>query len=118
MIDTQTLEKDTNLVAFIHGVNKKIRDYWTRMNFTHSEPPVVLVHNIGKRYARLASFKRNVVTGKLAAESVYCFYDFTNGDLLKGSWKASVANGVRGNVKESNVLDKFTEYGPKYLNGR
>jgi hypothetical protein len=41
----------------------------------------------------------------------------TSGDLLKGSWKAPVANGVRGNVKETNVLDKFTEHGPKYLRG-
>jgi hypothetical protein len=35
--------------------------------------------------------------------------------LLKGTWKAPVAKGVRGNVKDANVLTKFTEYGPAYL---
>jgi hypothetical protein len=35
--------------------------------------------------------------------------------LLKGTWKAPVAKGVRGNVKDANVLTKFTEHGPAYL---
>ena len=111
----EKLKKDMPLTDFIRGVNKKISDYWIRMNFTHSEAPLVMVHSVGKRYAKLAQFRMNCITRKLEAESVYCFYDFNNGDLLKGSWKAPVANGVRGNVKDSNVLDRFTEHGPAYL---
>jgi len=114
----ETLKKDMPLTDFIRGVNKKINDYWTRMNFDHNDAPLVMVENIGKRYAKLAVFeKRPFKTGPLVADRVYCFYDMTNGDLLKGTWKAPVANGVRGNVKEPNVLDKFNEYGPKYLRG-
>jgi hypothetical protein len=112
------LKKDMPLTDFIRGVNKKISDYWTRMDFTHNDAPLVMVESIGKRYAKLAVFEKNPCkTGPLVAKHVYCFYDMTSGDLLKGSWKAPVANGVRGNVKETNVLDKFTEHGPKYLRG-
>jgi hypothetical protein len=111
----ETLKKDMPLTDFIRGVNKKISDYWTRMNFTHSDAPLVMVENIGKRYAKLAKFRLNPISQKLEAEGVYCFYDMTNGDLLKGTWKAPVSNGVRGNVKEPNVLSKFTEHGPAYL---
>jgi hypothetical protein len=110
------LKNDIPLTDFIRGVNKKINNYWTSMNFTHNDAPVVMVDSIGKRYAKLAVFEKSPAkTGPLVAKSVYCFYDIANGDLLKGSWKAPVANGVRGNVKETNVLDKFTEYGPAYL---
>jgi len=109
----QALKNDIPLTDFIRGVNKKINNYWTSMNFTHNDAPVVMVDSIGKRYAKLAIFEKSPAkTGPLVAKSVYCFYDIANGDLLKGSWKAPVANGVRGNVKETNVLDKFTEYGP------
>ena len=112
------LKKDMPLTDFIRGVNKKINDYWTNSGLTFNDPPLVMVENVGKRYAKLAVFEKTPwKTGPLVAKHVYCFYDFTNGDLLKGSWKAPVANGVRGNVKESNVLDKFTEHGPKYLRG-
>ncbi len=108
-----SLKNDIPLTDFIRGVNKKINNYWTSMNFTHNDAPVVMVDSIGKRYAKLAIFEKSPAkTGPLVAKSVYCFYDIANGDLLKGSWKAPVANGVRGNVKEPNVLDKFTEYGP------
>jgi len=111
----EKLKLDMPLTDFIRGVNKKISDYWTQMNFTHSEAPIVMVDSIGKRYAKLATCKRSRVTGKLEADSVYCFYDIESGDLLKGTWKAPVANGVRGNVKDPNVLSKFTEHGPAYL---
>ena len=112
------LKKDMPLTDFIRGVNKKISDYWTRMDFTHNDAPLVMVESIGKRYAKLAVFEKTPAkTGPLVARSVYCFYDMSNGNLLKGSWKAPVANGVRGNVKEIDVLDKFTEHGPKYLRG-
>lgn len=112
------LKNDMPLTDFIRGVNKKISDHWTRMNFTFNDAPVVMVDSIGKRYAKLAVCRKTpAFTGKLTAESVYCFYDIESGDLLKGTWKAPVANGVRGNVKDPNVLDNFTEYGPKYLRG-
>lgn len=114
MIDA--LKNDIPLTDFICGVNKKISDYWQRNNFTHNDAPVVMVDRVGKRYAKLASCERVPrFTGPFVSKSVYCFYDVASGDLLKGSWKAPVANGVRGNVKDPNVLNKFTEHGPAYM---
>ena len=112
------LKLDIPLTDFIRGVNKKISDYWQRNNFTFNHAPVVMVESVGKRYAKLASCEHEPqFTGPLVAKGVYCFYDIKSGDLLKGTWKAPVANGVRGNVKEINVLDKFTQHGPAYLRG-
>ncbi len=106
-----------NLVKFIDGVNAKMAAYWNRNGFTHMKCPIVQIASIGPRYAKLAHMEDRKGTGKWEASSVYCFFDFTNGNLLKGTWKAPAANGVRGNVNEPNVLDKFTEHGPAYLRG-
>jgi len=112
------LKRDMPLTDFIRGVNKKINDYWTNNGFDYNDPPLVMVESVGRRYAKLVVFqKKPWKTGPLVADHVYCFYDIWNGDLLKGTWKAPVAKGVRGNVKDPNVLDNFTEYGPKYLRG-
>ena len=100
------LKNDMPLTDFIRGVNKKLNDYWHRNNFTHNDAPVIMIDSVGKRYAKPAQCERVPHhTGPLKA----------TGDLLKGTWKAPVANGVRGNVKDPNVLDKFTEHGPAYL---
>lgn len=104
------------LVKFIEGVNAKKVKYWSDMALTYNTPGKVMVHSVGKRFAKLATYEqRPHLTGPWVASSVYCFFDLTTGDLLKGSWKAPVANGVRGNVNDANVLDKFTQYGPAYL---
>lgn len=112
----EKLKTDMPLTDFIRGVNKKINDYWVSNNFTFNDPPLVMVERVGPKYAKLSVYeKQPQKTGPLVAKSVYCYYDHTNGNLLKGTWKAPVAKGVRGNVNESNVLDKFSEHGPKYL---
>lgn len=121
MSKTDIIEKlklDIPLTDFIRGVNKLINDHWTNTGLTYNDPPLVMVEKVGPKYAKLAVFeKRPHKTGPLVPSYVYCFYDHTNGDLLKGTWKAPVAKGVRGNVKDPNVLDKFNEHGPKYLRG-
>lgn len=110
------LNNNQPLVNFINGVNDLLKDYWTKNQFDFNDPPVVMVENVGRRYAKLAVYEKTPYkTGPLVANRVYCFYDLTNGDLLKGSWKAPVANGVRGNVNEPNVLNKFDWHGPRYL---
>jgi hypothetical protein len=111
-----SLKNNEALVRFINGVNQLIVEGWQAARLTYNDPPVVMVENVGRRYARLAVFeKMPYKTGPLVAKSVYCFFDHTTGDLLKGSWKAPVANGVRGNLSDPDVLLKFTQYGPKYL---
>jgi hypothetical protein len=103
------------LVKFIEGVNAKILAYWTRNKFTHMKPPVVMVSSVGKKYAKLAQMEDWKDNGKWEARSVYCFFDINTGDLLKGTWDAPVAKGIRGNVNDTDVLSKFTEHGPGYL---
>lgn len=101
------------LCKFIEGINVKIVAYFDRNKFTFSKPDKVFVHSVGKRYAKLAVYRETNDVYK--ASSVYCFFDLATGDLLKGSWKAPVAKGIRGNVNDKNVMDKFTEHGPSYL---
>ena len=104
------------LVKFIEGATRLNAEYWARNKLTYNTPPVVQIVSMGKRYAKLAKMERRpFLTGPLSAGSVYCFVDLTNGDLLKGTWKAPVANGVRGNLSDPNVLSKFTDHGPAYL---
>jgi hypothetical protein len=87
---------------------------WKNANFTHAPAPQVRITSVGARYIKLATFELNR-TWKAA--SVFCFVDLTNGDILKGSWKSPVRDGVRGNLKDKDILSKVTTYGPVYLVG-
>ena len=60
----------------------------------------------GPRYVR-------VVRCSLGSRSVHSFVDTTNGDILKGSWKAPVRRGVRGNIFRPPYA--VTWHGPAYL---
>lgn len=114
----EKLKLDMPLTDFIRGVNKKINDHCVQNGFDYNDPAVIMVERVGPKYAKLAVYEKSPwKIGPLVAKSVYCFYDHTNGDLLKGTWKAPVAKGVRGNIKDPNVLDKFDWHGPKYLRG-
>lgn len=69
-------------------------------------------YSIGPKYARII---RRHPTNNYNT-SVVCFIDMTNGDILKGSWKAPVKNGVRGNIfTPDRGASCMTGYGPKYL---
>ena len=104
------------LEKFIDGVNKLKADYWTKMDFTFNSPGKVMVHSVGPRYAKLAAFEQMPAhTGPYKANSVYCFFDIASGDLIKGTWKAPVAKGVRGNVNDRDVIKFFNQHGPAYL---
>jgi hypothetical protein len=106
------------LAKFGETVSKAIAKEWERNGFTHNTPPQVHIDSIGGRYIKLAEFEQTpALTGPYKARSVYCFVDLTNGDLLKGSWKAPVKNGVRSNLNDPKVFEKFTVYGPAYLTG-
>ena len=104
------------LANFIGGVNAKKAAYWDENKYTFNSAPIVKVESAGGRYAKICTAEQVPPhTGSFESRSLYCFYDFMTGDLLKGTWKAPVKNGVRGNVNEPNVLDKFTPFGPAYL---
>ncbi len=99
---------------FLTKVNTAINKTW---KYTHNVAPIVKVHSIGARYAKLTKYERRGADGNFTWETsgVYCFVDITNGNILKGSWKAPVADGVRGNLKDADVLQKVTTYGVEYI---
>jgi len=104
------------LVKFIADVNKLIADDWKSAGFTHNSPPEIEVGSVGGRYAKLVRAEQSPPhTGPRSRRGLYCFVDLQDGSLLKGSWKAPVKNGIRGNLSDPNVLNNFDQYGPKYL---
>lgn len=81
------------------------------MNYTHDVHKRQHKFSIGPRYARIF---RATPDGR--ADSLVCFIDMTNGNILKGSWKAPVKNGVRGNIfTEDRGASVMTQYGCAYL---
>jgi hypothetical protein len=77
--------------------------------FPNTSFPTQVSYEVGRRYVRVVKFNG-------CQKSVHCFVDSTNGDILKGSWKAPVANGVRGNIyADDHGLSCVDWHGPKYL---
>lgn len=118
MNSIETLPFFARLEWFAKTISERIEAKWKQDGMTYNSAPRVMVESIGQRYIKLARFEQTPhLTGPYKASSVYCFVDKTNGDLLKGSWKAPVAKGVRGNLNDSDadLMKKFTTYGPAYL---
>ena len=67
----------------------------------------------GRRYAKLIS--ADVRGGVESAQSVYCFIDLTNGDILKAATWRAPAKHARGNVLRSDWMNSVTAYGANYL---
>jgi hypothetical protein len=106
------------LENFCLAVYQATQKHWKQQGFNFNSPPQVRIHSIGGRYIKLAHFEETpAFSGNLKATSVYCFVDLTNGDILKGSWKAPVAKGVRGNLNDKDILSKVTPHGTAYLTG-
>ena len=89
---------------------EKLNEFLTQVRALSSDYTYE-VEPIGKKYRRIISKHSKEHSG-----SLYCFVDTTNGNLLKGSWKSPVKNGVRGNIFEENTISKFSKHGPKYIN--
>ena len=83
------------LNRYVEVVQKMQEDYFTRMNFTFSDPPTIVVH-YGKKYAKVVK-----VDGLNGSQSVHSFVNMSNGDL-KGNWKAPIRTkkglAVRGTI--------------------
>lgn len=71
--------------------------------------PVKVTFSKGPRYARIILEDRDVLSRR-----IHTFIDLSNGDILKGSWKAPVKNGVRGNIFR-DYAKAITQYGAAYL---
>lgn len=102
---------NTALESFLESVNEQVKEYDKAYKFLQDADHIVRCQfdKAVKRYIRLVHSEY----GK--DKSVYCFVDTTNGDLLKGSWKAPVKNGKRGNIFDQSTYKNFDHYGPVYL---
>jgi hypothetical protein len=105
-------EFERALQGFIEGAQAKVDAYWTAAKFTYDKAPrISQQHPRGPRYIRIVRTDNDG-----SSRSVYVFIDHTNGDILKGSWKAPVKNGVRGSVFADDFgLSCVDSYGTKYL---
>jgi hypothetical protein len=95
------------LGLFVEMAQGKIDAYYAA-SFPNNEVPALTLQR-NKKYIRVVKERTN-------DSSVYCFIDTTNGDILKGSWKAPVKNGVRGSIYAGDHgADRVTHHGCAYL---
>ena len=109
------------IYEYITVVQTMNDNYWKVMGYTHGTAPEVDVI-WGKKYAKVVTNTRHFVDGDRGIEygqsTVHTFVNMENGDILKGSWKAPVKNGVRGNIFADDIgASCVNEYGTVYLKG-
>lgn len=95
--------------AFLAGATEIRRIYSEKNGYQAFYNPV-LTYTEGKKFIRIV--EQNM---KGENQSVFCFIDKTNGDVLKSAgWKVP-AKGARGNIfDEHNGLGRITPYGTEY----
>ena len=115
--ETEQLETYRELVQRLND------DNFDRMTFTHA-PSDYITLEYGQKYVRVVKNDRaydsdgkEFLTG---SKSVHSFVDLSNGNILKGSWKAPIRTkkglAIRGNIFEEDCgASSITEFGPKYL---
>ena len=109
------------IYEYITVVQTMNDNYWKVMGYTHGPAPEVDVI-WGKKYAKVVTNNRHFVDGDRGIEygqsTVHTFVNMENGAILKGSWKAPVKNGVRGNIFADDIgASCINEYGTVYLKG-
>lgn len=96
------------LNVFVEGCIRIHREYIESM-FNHVRPDAFKV-NSGTRYDKIV----RVCDG--GGESVHCFVDKKNGDVLKAASWRQPARHARGNVFDDDYgLTRMRFYGPEYL---
>lgn len=65
----------------------------------------------GIKYAKIVK-SLGVGENKFTHDQVWCFVDKTTGDILKAATWQSPAKGSRGNIFETNRMDRMTPQGP------
>jgi hypothetical protein len=100
---------DAHLESFLAGCYTISNDH--RLKHYPNCPEVKFKGQPGKRYVKVIRCDANGV-----GESVHCFVDKTNGDVLKAAGWAKPAKHARGNIfDDTNGLGRMGEYGPAYL---
>ncbi len=95
------------LAKYVRHIQAITDDYYAK-NYSNLKPPVIAITE-GKRYVRVVK-----QDAEGSGASVHTFVDVTNGNILKGSWKAPVKNGVRGNIF-TDYSKVVNQYGAEYL---
>ena len=119
MADKKNVDRLYEYASLVQTMND---NYWKASGFTFGPAPLIDI-TFGSRYAKVIKKDRHYVDGPGAevtvrVGSVHSFVDLGNGDILKGSWKAPVKNGVRGNIFAEDIgADRVNEHGPAYLKG-
>ena len=110
-MDIANLPERLNL--YVLEVQKMQDEYWEKMKFVHQPSPKIETSE-GHRYIKIikVDYRHD---GTKVSSSVHSFIDRTNGNILKGSWKAPVANGVRGNIFNEVCTKGVDHHGPLYL---
>lgn len=101
------------LELYLNEVQKMVNEYWIKNKFTFAPAPKVEIAE-GSRYIKVIKQEYDFNNIKRGA-SVHTFIDKTNGDILKGNWKAPVKNGVRGNIFNEEIMKGVNHHGAIYL---
>ena len=99
---------DYRLNKFLEKVQEKIKTRDTEYS-RHS-----VDFTIGKRYIRVIDVTNS---DSIKRESVFCFVDVTNGNVLKAnSWKAPETKNPRSNINNEDFGESgISDYGAVYL---
>jgi len=100
---------DIALKVFVEGCQNIHTDYMAD-HFNNLSPDMISVKR-GKKYAKIIRTRNDG-----GSQSVHCFVDMTNGDvLMAASWKAP-AKHARGNIFDGyDGLRNMDWHGAKYL---
>ena len=100
------------LDEYLQAVQKMQEDYFKVNNFTFSDPPTIKLE-LKQKYAKIIK-----VDGLNGGQSVHSFVDLSNGNILKGNWKAPIRTkkglAVRGTIY-GPASHYVNEHGPHYL---
>ena len=95
---------DDKFQEFLKGVINII-DVHMETHFPTLKDTAIVEYKTGRKYYKV-----------IKGNSVFCFVNRQNGDVLKAaSWAAPAAH-ARGNIfDDDNGLSRITPYGPEYL---
>jgi len=102
------------LVAFCNGVHAIRLKENELSGYTHQKE-VDVIFNEGSRYFKVL-YRTQWASGDAdIKESIHCFVDKNNGDILKAATWRAPAKHARGNIFNENCLKNVNGYGAAYL---
>lgn len=103
-MNTNTIDLNDRIELFLKLLGEMYAEHF-RINKFQWEPPV-FIRQTGPKYIRIVLTERGT-------NSVYCFIDRSNGDILKSDGWKKPAKGARGSIYNPNcdVGVKATVYG-------